>query len=439
MLNTESKHASPDWVRAAVTEQDFLLEQAQLSQVWTFVGYVQDIPDNNDWMRVDLAGRSVIVQRFGTTIRAFENVCQHRFHPIHVAPRGNGPLRCGFHGWQYDQEGQAAMVPKCREMFGCTPDALQMRLNTLEVDTCGSLIFARFGSGPGLREWLAGSFDIMQYLTRAAVKDGEVSQLVDSHWKFMLEITLDDYHVVAVHPQSFGKNGHTPMSRINYYRMGEHSALIPSGRPDSIEKIVAECQAGQAVMAVYRADDFEVMLKSDQSPLTQADLAAHHCIVEGLGRLPQPYPVVSEEDAASHIGSHGDRYWLIDPLDGTREFVARSDEFTVNIALIDHGQPVLGVVFAPALDLLYCGAAGDALAGEGAVRIQDGQVTHLQLEAPAVRPSPCRVVASKNHLNQATRAFIEQLGDTVLVQAGSSLKICRVAEGEAARYHRRLH
>lgn len=251
MLNTESKHACPDWVRAAVTEQDFLLEQAQLSQVWTFVGYVQDIPDNNDWMRVDLAGRSVIVQRFGTTIRAFENVCQHRFHPIHVAPRGNGPLRCGFHGWQYDQEGRAAMVPKCREMFGCTPDALQMRLNTLEVDTCGSLIFARFGTGPGLREWLAGSFDIMQYLTRAAVKDGEVSQLVDSHWKFMLEITLDDYHVVAVHPQSFGKNGHTPMSRINYYRMGEHSALIPSGRPDSIEKIVAECQAGQFVPFGY--------------------------------------------------------------------------------------------------------------------------------------------------------------------------------------------
>lgn len=195
-------------------------------------------------------------------------------------------------------------------------------------------------------------------------------------------------------------------------------------------------QAGQAVMTVYRADDFEVMLKSDQSPLTQADLAAHHCIVEGLRRLPQSYPVVSEEDAASHIGSHGDRYWLIDPLDGTREFVARSDEFTVNIALIDHGQPVLGVVFAPALDLLYCGAVGEVLAGEGAVRIQDGQVTHLQLQAPAVRPSPCRVVASKNHLNQATRAFIEQLGDTVLVQAGSSLKICRVAEGEADIYPR---
>lgn len=194
--------------------------------------------------------------------------------------------------------------------------------------------------------------------------------------------------------------------------------------------------AGQAVMAVYRADDFEVMLKSDQSPLTQADLAAHHCIVEGLGRLPEQYPVVSEEDAASHIGQHGDRYWLIDPLDGTKEFVARSDEFTINIALIDHGQSVLGVVFAPALDLLYCGAVNEGTVGEGAVRIHGEHVTRLQLDAPLSRPSPCRVVASKNHLNQETRTFIEQLGEVVLIQAGSSLKICRVAEGAADIYPR---
>lgn len=190
-------------------------------------------------------------------------------------------------------------------------------------------------------------------------------------------------------------------------------------------------QAGQVVMEVYESDGFEVMLKTDQSPLTQADLAAHRCIVDGLSRLLEQYPVVSEEDDASHAKGSDNRFWLIDPLDGTKEFIARSDEFTINIALIEHGEPILGVVFAPALDLLYCG-----MRNMGAALIRQEGITGLHLEDNQPMISPCRVVASKNHLNQETQTFIDHLGEVVMVQAGSSLKICRVAEGMADIYPR---
>ncbi|NBT76316.1 MAG: 3'(2'),5'-bisphosphate nucleotidase [Betaproteobacteria bacterium] len=189
--------------------------------------------------------------------------------------------------------------------------------------------------------------------------------------------------------------------------------------------------AGDALMAVYSRGTPEVQLKEDDSPVTQADLASHRVLASRLKPLLPECPVVSEEDAESliHRQPHG-RFWLIDPLDGTKEFIARNGEFTVNIALIEDGLCVLGVVYAPAFDALYWGGAS-----LGAFRCMGGQTAAIKVAASSPVKAP-RVVASKSHLNEATRSLIDRLGEVSLVQAGSSLKFCRVAEGQADIYPR---
>jgi 3'(2'), 5'-bisphosphate nucleotidase len=192
--------------------------------------------------------------------------------------------------------------------------------------------------------------------------------------------------------------------------------------------------AGEHIMAIYNADEIGQRLKEDQSPVTLADLAAHNVLAPALQHLAD-WPVVSEEDEASlAVRTSAARFWLIDPLDGTKEFIAKNDEFTVNIALIDQGRSVLGVVYAPALDLLYWGGPG-----LGAYRIQGGLTQAIRVAQDTgqlTQAQPCRVVASKSHLNEATQKFIDKLGEVSLIQAGSSLKFCRVAEGAADIYPR---
>ena len=191
--------------------------------------------------------------------------------------------------------------------------------------------------------------------------------------------------------------------------------------------------AGAAIMAVHQANT-KVMYKTDCSPLTEADTAAHHCITSRLAVLTPDIPVVSEEDEFSWayrqpLGMH----WLVDPLDGTKEFLTRSNEFTVNVALIRDSVPVLGVVFAPDLDLMYWG--GPEL---GAFRLSlNGKVSSAIRVTPSAPRSPiCRVVASKSHLDEETCRFIQRLEPAALVQVGSSLKFCRLAEGAADIYPR---
>ena len=189
--------------------------------------------------------------------------------------------------------------------------------------------------------------------------------------------------------------------------------------------------ASDAIMAVYRADDFGETQKTDQSPVTRADLAAHHLLVGGLRRLTSDIPVVSEEDPGSiSVGQGASCYWLIDPLDGTKEFINRNDEFTCNLALIEDHRPTLGFVSVPALGLLYYG--GPACDSKRISR--DGEITSLN---PSQQPGLTRVVASKSHLNAETQAFIDAIeGKVELVQAGSSLKFLKVAEGLADIYPR---
>lgn len=187
--------------------------------------------------------------------------------------------------------------------------------------------------------------------------------------------------------------------------------------------------ADKAVMTVYETD-FNVAYKDDNSPLTRADMAAHKIITQALEKLEPGFPILSEEsnDIPWSTRQHWETFWLVDPLDGTKDFINRSGEFTVNIALIHHGQPILSVVTAPALDLAYMGAIGI-----GAFCETNGRRKPIRCSA---LHKPPRILASKNHLDQATRDFIDRIGDYEMVQAGSSLKFCRIAEGQADIYPR---
>src|SRR5690554_6267852 len=188
--------------------------------------------------------------------------------------------------------------------------------------------------------------------------------------------------------------------------------------------------ASRKVMEIYQTD-FEVQTKDDNSPVTAADIASHHVIVDGLTALTPDIPILSEESASAPWNERKGwtRFWLVDPIDGTKDFTRRSGEFTVNIALIENGEPVMGVVTAPALEEAYWG-----IKGQGAwKREADGSARKLEVVNP---PTAIRAVASKNHMNDETRTFIEQLGEHDLVQAGSSLKFCRIAEGQADIYPR---
>jgi 3'(2'), 5'-bisphosphate nucleotidase len=188
--------------------------------------------------------------------------------------------------------------------------------------------------------------------------------------------------------------------------------------------------AGAAIMRVY-AEDFAVAQKDDRSPLTAADMASHHLILDGLRALTPELPVLSEESADIPWAERQrwSRYWLVDPLDGTREFVKKNGEFTVNIALIEGDAPVLGVVFAPALDELHYG-----LRGVGAFVRDGGEDVPILSRRPA--PAPLRIAASRSHLDERTAAAMRRMGEVETQGLGSSLKFCRIAEGRMDVYPR---
>lgn len=202
-----------------------------------------------------------------------------------------------------------------------------------------------------------------------------------------------------------------------------HNALL--------EKLVPLARrAGDEVMAVY-CTDFAVRGKDDASPVTEADERAEALIVPALEALLPGVPVVAEEAVArGHVPRVGERFWLVDPLDGTKEFVSRNGEFTVNIALVEHGVPTLGVVLAPALGRLFAGAAGHGAFTE------DAQGRRA-IACRAVPAAGLTVLASRSHGDAAALATL-LAGRKVasIASAGSSLKLCLVAAGEADLYPR---
>ena len=208
---------------------------------------------------------------------------------------------------------------------------------------------------------------------------------------------------------------------------------------DKIKSIAVE--AGQAIMHIYNTmpDDIGVQKKSDDSPLTKADLASNAVIVAGLEKSFPEIPIISEENKNKSYDErkHWNTVWIVDPLDGTKEFIKRNGEFTVNIALVKDGKPILGVVYVPATETLYYGSHG-----QGAWK-EDNQGNRSQLTNSKGHYSTLdqvTVVASRSHLSEAVEAFVEDLKasgkEVTFLSAGSSLKFCLVAEGKADVYPR---
>lgn len=184
--------------------------------------------------------------------------------------------------------------------------------------------------------------------------------------------------------------------------------------------------AGDAIMQVYDgAKPMDVVSKADDSPVTAADIAAHTVILKGLQTLTPDIPVLSEEAPQGwDERQHWQRYWLVDPLDGTKEFIKRNGEFTVNIALIEKGKAVLGVVYAPVMKVMYSAAEGKAWKEECGVR--------KQIQVRDARPP--LVVISRSHSDSELEEYLQQLGEHQTTSIGSSLKFCLVAEGQAQLY-----
>ena len=194
--------------------------------------------------------------------------------------------------------------------------------------------------------------------------------------------------------------------------------------------VVIAKEAGNAIMQIYK-QDFEVEYKQDSSPLTLADKKANDIIEDGLNQLSVNFPILSEEgkEVLYEDRKYWEYFWLVDPLDGTKEFVKKNGEFTVNIALIHKDTPVLGVVYAPALDVCYW-----AKQGEGAFK--DRQ--KLPIKTVNQR-NTYKIIASRSHMSNETQMFIDAIDtqkEKELISIGSSLKICLVAEGEADIYPR---
>ncbi|WP_126452324.1 3'(2'),5'-bisphosphate nucleotidase CysQ [Sulfuriflexus mobilis] len=190
-------------------------------------------------------------------------------------------------------------------------------------------------------------------------------------------------------------------------------------------------EAGHEILRIYETD-YAIEHKDDKTPLTEADMAAHHIIDAGLQKLTPGIPILSEESAEIPFAERRQWscYWLVDPLDGTREFIKRNGEFTVNIALIENGESVLGVVYAPVLKTSYY-----ARRGAGAFRKENGKpAIPIQTRRPSA--SPVLVAGSRSHRGDSLNAYLECLADYEIISVGSSLKSCMVAEGSADIYPR---
>ena len=199
-----------------------------------------------------------------------------------------------------------------------------------------------------------------------------------------------------------------------------------------IDPVAALCTAaGADIMAIYDTD-FDVQHKDDDSPLTRADIASHRRLVAGLEALAPEVPIISEEAGLPPFSERSawNTYWLIDPLDGTKEFVNRNGEFTVNVALIHETKPVLGVVHVPVAQTTYLGCTG-----HGAER-RDADGSGERITVAVESANPVRVVGSRSHRGDSLNRFLELVGNVELHAVGSSLKFCYVAEGSADIYPR---
>lgn len=196
---------------------------------------------------------------------------------------------------------------------------------------------------------------------------------------------------------------------------------------------VASKAAGKAIMDIYNQEDRGIESKSDESPLTKADLAANKILCDALRKISPEIPIISEEnDNLSYMDRAGwDYCWVVDPLDGTKEFIKRNGEFTTNVALVRGDESVAGVIYAPALEEMYWG-----IMGNGAFSEIKGVVSDLEVKTFNNTDKGLKMVCSRSHLNDATKEIVDQYDEPELVASGSSLKFMIIAKGEAHVYPR---
>lgn len=248
---------SANWAQTLIDPQAFRDEQRRLAHAWTFLGLIGDVARDGDWFRASIATRSVFVQRFGKELRGFENICAHRFYPLRREAKGNGPLVCGFHGWQYNRDGRVVGAPICKMVFGKLPHELGAHLRAIELAVCGSMIFGRFPSPnatQSLEEYLGDAFVILQAISETTAPPMYVERPIRAHWKLNLHITLDDYHGPTIHSTTLGRHGWLPsLSMRRYVRLGANSAYLFSDDEDCFDKLLAGCRTG-----TYRSQHFFV-------------------------------------------------------------------------------------------------------------------------------------------------------------------------------------
>ena len=268
-----------DWTRPIVDPAAFAEEQKRLAFVWTFLGMTSDAEKDGDWFRASIATRSVFVQRFGTELRGFENVCAHRFMPLRTTDRGNGPIVCGFHHWTYDRQGLAVGIPHCRELFNVLPQQLGARLSPIEIATCGRMIFGRFphpGGGESLEDFLGTGFAILAAGSQAQRRPHHLRIPCEANWRLGAQISLDDYHSPAVHPRTFGRIGYIRRSNISYFRFGLHSAYLYTTEAEALEQIAQACRDGHYYPRCYTILQF---VPNVLMAFFKTDFGHYHCAV----------------------------------------------------------------------------------------------------------------------------------------------------------------
>ena len=204
----------------------------------------------------DDSGHSLSIHsaRRSRSLRGFENRCAHRSFPLRTADKGNGPILCAFHRWRYDEEGQVVDIPQCQELFGKTPQETGAALTPVQLATCGQLIFGRFrapGDNETLEEFLGDSFPIIESFWGSPATHTLTTE-VKANWRLCVQITVEEYHVPAVHPPYWGMNGYVKRDTIGYFRFGRHSAYLINPNPDEFARMAAECKAGTWRSASYR-------------------------------------------------------------------------------------------------------------------------------------------------------------------------------------------
>jgi phenylpropionate dioxygenase-like ring-hydroxylating dioxygenase large terminal subunit len=251
---TPNDNIPANWAQPLVDQNAFEAEQVRLRHIWTFLGLTRDLAKDGDWFRTTIATRSVFVQRFGDEFKGFENRCAHRFYPLRKSDKGCGPVVCGFHHWRYDRNGRAVGIPKCEELFGKSPRELDAKLSPIELATCGAFIFGRFptpAASDSLEQYLGDGFPILETMSRMPVAPHESNAPVQANWRLCCHITHDDYHQVAVHPNTFGKNGYPSREAMGYFRFGLHSGFLSTPDPAAFSNMVAACRDGSFGSSYY--------------------------------------------------------------------------------------------------------------------------------------------------------------------------------------------